>query len=251
MATSAQTPPAPSSADAQSPDIPMLKEDNSEARMIPADQVDQASNAGWQKAVKMVGQKGDSRYFPTANVDDARKANYMVHPDNPGVQPMLTPDDKTTYALPDEVDTFLKSGHKAILSPEDQETLRSQYKSGRLDAKGKKLEAQMFENSRKNMIHSEYVREQLQDKAIGGGIVAATPVVLAGANAAAGAVAGTGEKLLIDYAGKEIAKQGAKQIAGKAAGAAASLGLKWLLKAAGGVGVGVAGNAAFNAFKGK
>lgn len=61
--------------------------------------------------VSMVGPQGDKQQVPVENVTAMRQKNYAVTPDNPGVTKMSSPEGKTTYALPSEVDQFKASGH--------------------------------------------------------------------------------------------------------------------------------------------
>lgn len=81
---------------------------------VAADRADAAQAAGYKSAYKMTGPDGSPAYVAADRVDAARQANYAVAPDNPGVQKMVTPDGKITYAMPNEVSQFEASGHTKI-----------------------------------------------------------------------------------------------------------------------------------------
>jgi hypothetical protein len=66
------------------------------------------------KPVKMVGPSGSVITTTANNVQSYRRSNFMVSPDNPGVSKLVTPAGRITYALPDEVNDFVKSGHTLI-----------------------------------------------------------------------------------------------------------------------------------------
>src|SRR5258707_4889469 len=99
--------------------VAMYDEQRGETRMIPPDQVESAKGAGLVTSVKMLGKEGDSRWIPPSQVAAARQSNYSVAPDDPGAQLMITPGGQKTYALPNEVDNFKKSGH-TLIHPDGQ-----------------------------------------------------------------------------------------------------------------------------------
>src|ERR1700727_1800152 len=91
--------------------VAMISPDYSSVKMVPPEQTDQAGQAGWEQAAKMVGPKGENKWVPYSQVDAARQNNFAVQP-QPGVQKMVRPDGQITYALPSEVDKFKASGHQ-------------------------------------------------------------------------------------------------------------------------------------------
>ena len=115
------TNPAPSSKPTQQsapaqptapPSTPMIATDGT-PRMIPNDGVSDATNAGYKPATKMIDPQGTPRWVPTEAVDQARSSNWAVA-SQPGVTRMATPQGQLTYALPNEVEAFKKSGHVPI-----------------------------------------------------------------------------------------------------------------------------------------
>ena len=55
---------------------PMISPDYADARVIPAEHQDAATQAGWEPAVKVVHPNGDARWIPTSQADAAQKAGY-------------------------------------------------------------------------------------------------------------------------------------------------------------------------------
>src|SRR5258708_4725768 len=98
----------------QPADTPMISPDFASTKLVPAEQVASAQAAGWDTAVRMTGPQGELKWVPSKQTDQARQANFAVHPDNPGAVKMVTPQGEINYALPGEVDTFKKAGHTLI-----------------------------------------------------------------------------------------------------------------------------------------
>jgi hypothetical protein len=87
---------------------PAAGQDNVQALTNFAHQVNGTSH------INMITPEGNQVVVPQNKVDDMRKQNYAVSPDNPGVQRMATSQGQLTYALPDEVEKFKSSGHVPI-----------------------------------------------------------------------------------------------------------------------------------------
>lgn len=77
--TPATVTPTPNAAlPAQPSGVPMISPDNTDARIIPSEHQDSASQAGWQPAVKVVHPTtGDARWIPTSQADAATQAGYQ------------------------------------------------------------------------------------------------------------------------------------------------------------------------------
>lgn len=219
--------------------VPMIAPDYSSTKMVPPDQANAARQAGWEPAVKMVGTDGQNRWIPQSKVTDARASNMAVTPDNQGVTKMAGPNGGVTYALPTEVSKFKDAGHTLItdsdnpnydyqnkaLTPEEMQQLQKANLDRPLlrkilglpsnDPTAQAIQEKDLAHQTEGAQHSGFVKQQITDKAIGGGLVAAAPAIIAsGPAAAAGyealtapAVAsetvGTG---LLDEAGNEITK---------------------------------------------
>ena len=56
---------------------PMISPDNTDARVIPSEHQDAATQAGWQPAVKVVHSSGDARWIPMSQADAAQRAGYV------------------------------------------------------------------------------------------------------------------------------------------------------------------------------
>jgi hypothetical protein len=85
-----------------------------DAQAAPQDSLAVLQQVSGTTPINMTGPNGEKVQIPQNQVNDARAKNYAVSPDNPGVQRMATPDGKITYALPDEVEKFVASGHTPI-----------------------------------------------------------------------------------------------------------------------------------------
>lgn len=269
----APTQPQPAPQQTQQPSAPqstpMIAPDYSSTKMVPADQVADAQRAGWDLAVKMQGPKGEMKWVPSKQVQDARQQKYAVHEDNAGVRPMISPAGEHAFALPQEVEGFVRSGYIPDMTRDEMSVVSKAVAAGdwktvrniqeTKDSTGHSLrDYQMM-----RMSSSPTVRSQLATGAAGSALIAAPFAVTGAAEAGSALTAarpivqqvGTG---IMDSAGKEIMKDVTTMGPSILRSAATRAGASWLTKLAkwgtglgGGIGVGVAGDAAYDALKEK
>lgn len=249
------------------PSVSMISPDYSSTKLVPADQIDAAKAAGWENAFKMTGPQGELKWVPESQVPGARQQKYAVTADNAGAKKLVSPKGEVTYAIPSEVDAFKKSGH-TLIEPDGSFYLQNIPGEDPLD------EAKRYQRVFSALTPQE--KSGARKAEIKGGAKAgleaaaytATGVVGAGAAGTAGEAlnaarpivsqVGTG---ILDSSGSEIMKdittlgpsimdKLAPHAIKYALGTAAStLGVKWLGKIAGSLGLGVAANAAWDKIK--
>lgn len=247
--------------------IPLIDQ-NGQAGLVDADKVDAALATGkYQRAAKMVDQNGSVGYVAEDKVAAARQAKFAVAPDSPGVRKMVTPSGQVNYALPSEIDSFKKAGHtliepdgmfylqnirgedpleeakryqrvRAALTPEEQEGLHKGEMKGFAKAG---LEAGLYT--------AGGVAGAGAAGAAGEALNAARPIVT---QAGTGILDSTGAEIMKDvttYGPSIMEKLGPHAIKLAIGGGASALGVKWLGKVLGSLGLGVAANAAWDKVK--
>lgn len=93
---------------------PQMQDNTSVTDSTGADLMHRLQVATDSQPIKMVGPSGATATVPSSGVPAYRHSNFTVSPDNPGVSKMITPDGQITYALPQEVQNFLASGHVLV-----------------------------------------------------------------------------------------------------------------------------------------
>lgn len=194
---------------------------NSNSNQTGDDLISRLQAATGTTPVNMVGPNGEKTQVPPSQVADMRTKNYAVAPESGVlVSNSGTPgNEKTMYVTPDELPKYYNDGYKRSLTPEEDNILRSGDKS---NPKFKEAQNKSIQYESEDLARSPYFREQLMDKAIGGGVVVAAPVVAGAANGAAALVAptvipvgaaapfgGVGPSLLrqgVSWAGKKLAE---------------------------------------------
>jgi hypothetical protein len=156
-----------------------------------------------------------------------RKQNFSVDPSTPGARPMLAPtsrEGQLFYAAPQEVDDLVKAGNHALPTDAEKKIIEDDLAKGRANQgtvskmlgftpaaqspEAKEIRDRLQNWEAMQLANSPLMKSQIQDKAIGGAVVASAPA----AAFTAGALAPTATGVLTtggeEIVGPSLARQG-------------------------------------------
>lgn len=211
----------------------VMLDQNGNPGQVPAEKVQSAQAAGYTPATKMVGPDGQTGYVATAKVADARKQNFSVTPDNPGVARMLTKSGQVAYALPNEVSDWEKSKTAVQINPDGSLFVpqgQSEWSQEYRDRHDTYFQAHQSPDVQNALATSDKIENTAGNTMLVGGVAGNAAV-------AAPVVATTGLRVLGSTGGQAVLP-GLEELAGKAA---LRQGAKWAVKKAAIAGAGYAG----------